>query len=239
MTNLIVIQARQTSSRLPNKVFLPLFNIPLLYLLYSRLSELKNFKVVFAVPSNNLNLISYLESLSIPFVAGDEHDVHSRFVKASRFFSADNVIRVNCDCPFLSPSTIVSLYDFFVSSDCDYTSTTLNSTYALGEHVEIFTSSALYSSQLLLSTLPQREHVTPVFYQNPSSFVCLPFTCPFPSPTSNLRLCIDYPEDYTFFLSLSSHLNFLDFDYTDILNVIARHPELTAVNSFLMKERTV
>ena len=53
--NCIIVQVRQTSKRLKNKIFKKIGNISLISLLHSRLKKIDNVNLVYAIPSNKEN----------------------------------------------------------------------------------------------------------------------------------------------------------------------------------------
>ena len=58
--NCIIVQVRQTSKRLKNKIFMKIGNTSLISLLHSRLKKIENFNIVYAIPSNK-KIINYIE----------------------------------------------------------------------------------------------------------------------------------------------------------------------------------
>ena len=131
---LIIMQARQTSSRLPNKIFLPLFKKPLFHFLYDRLNQL-SFDLIIAAPNTtgNLNLKKYLIENKLNFFLGSEDNVFTRFLEVIKLKSPDIVVRVNSDCPFLSPENVECVVKQFIELETDYLSTTLDKSFPLGE----------------------------------------------------------------------------------------------------------
>ena len=236
-----MIQARETSSRLPNKIYLPFFGLPGLEFLYRRLCCLQDCLVVFAVPDSKSNvcLRMFLESRKIPYYPGPENDVFERFGVVINAIRPKYVVRVNADCPFLSPAHVDDLRRFFLSSHADYASTTLNDSFPLGEHVEIFSTDAFMRASEMERTPLISEHVTPAFYCR-KEFVSAPMTSPHSlEGLERLRLCIDYREDHLFLRSLESLLPGAQFSYADLLAVARSAPDLLEINSEYVKPRVV
>ena len=83
------------------------------------------------------------------------------------------------------------------------------------------------------------EHVTPVFYNNSNHFKTLKYESKLSYP-KQLRLCIDYPEDYEFISKLVNYFpDDYNFELEDIINIVNKHPELMDINSFYNKSRTI
>ena len=56
MKNIIIVQARLNSKRLPSKVFLKIGNKRIIDLIYDRIKSVKTINdIIFAIPNNNLN----------------------------------------------------------------------------------------------------------------------------------------------------------------------------------------
>ena len=240
---LLIIQARLGSSRFKKKVIRKITDLPSIVYQYKRIKEVKNdIKLVVAIPKkeSERELKEILKNNEITFFEGDENNVFQRFLNCSRKFNSDILIRINGDCPLISPSTIDRVINkFFISPNIDYISTTLNESYPLGEHVELFTSQAIEKASNLQRTEEDNEHVTPIFYRNQDVFKCTSLEKTFNYP-SKLRLCIDYPEDLEFINEIA---NFFypdkNFDLKEILSFISKNKELMNKNTQFKKSRII
>ncbi len=237
---LIIMQARQTSSRLPNKIFLPLFKKPLFHFLYDRLNQL-SFDLIIAAPNTtgNLNLKKYLIENKLNFFLGSEDNVFTRFLEVIKLKSPDIVVRVNSDCPFLSPENVECVVKQFIELETDYLSTTLDKSFPLGEHIEAISTEAFIRASKNDIDYLTEEHVTPVFYKS-LKFRSLPYS---PSEKviypSGLRLCIDFKEDYIFFQELEKLMPSETFTYKELINICDSNPKLLLINSNYQKSRPV
>ena len=83
--NCIIVQVRQTSKRLKNKIFLKIGNLSLISLLHYRLKKIDNTNLVYAIPGNKENdeLYKVLKKLNTNIFRGSENDVLDRFYKAA------------------------------------------------------------------------------------------------------------------------------------------------------------
>lgn len=242
MNTTIIIQARLGSSRLPSKVLLPINGKPSIIYQYERIKNCKAISnIVVAIPDNDQNnkLEQTLKSNKIKVYRGSENNVFERFLKCAEFFNADQIIRINGDCPLVSRTTIESLIDFFNKNPgYDYSSTTLDDSFPIGEHVEIFKLCSMKKASELRLKPTDCEHVTPIFYNN-SSFKFISYKSNNLYP-KKLRLCIDYPEDYKFILDLVSHFKKdSSFELKDIIAIVKKNPHLMDINSFYIKSRTI
>ena len=65
MNNIIIVQARLNSKRLPSKVLLKIGNKRIIDLIYDRIKSVKTINdIIFAIPNNDLNknLFKYLKN---------------------------------------------------------------------------------------------------------------------------------------------------------------------------------
>ena len=240
---ILIIQARLGSSRFPSKVLLPIKNKPSIIYQYNRIKNCNYIKnIIVAIPDNKENdlLDEILRKENIPVFRGNENNVFNRFINCADLYKAENIIRINGDCPLISPKTIECIVNLFNENlSYDYLSTTLDESFPIGEHVEIFKLSSIKKAALLNLSSADMEHVTPVFYNNNMHFKTLKYESKLSYP-KKLRLCIDYPEDYEFISKLVNYFpDDYNFELEDIINIVNKHPELMDINSFYNKSRTI
>ena len=73
--NIIIVQARQTSKRFPNKVLKKIGGRSICEIILKRLKKCKNInKIIFAIPENlkNVQLKEHLKKINATFVLGSE-----------------------------------------------------------------------------------------------------------------------------------------------------------------------
>jgi glutamate-1-semialdehyde 2,1-aminomutase len=202
------IQARLTSTRLPNKVLAKIGPWTALELMLKRLEKAKTLnEVVLLIPDTKQNepLSKYIENeLKCPYVMGDEHDVLSRFVKAAAMNPADFFVRLTADCPLISPTIVDDVVRLTVGCNADYGANVNPPTFPDGFDVECFSSRSLQWIDKHADTPRWREHVTLVLREHPG----IPSDFKFVNLTRNgesavsVRLTLDYPEDLTVFQQL-------------------------------------
>lgn len=242
---LIIIQARLNSSRYPRKILSLISDVPSIVYQYRRIQENSGTSnMVVAIPntSDNDQLNNLLRHYNIPVFRGHATNVLSRFIECANWHESTVIVRVNGDCPLISPSTITkTLTTFFSIKDCNYVSTILDSSFPLGEHCECFDLKSLEFAQNNLSPSAEEcEHVTPILYNNSKYFKCFPVVnSDFGYFNPKMRLCIDYPEDLVFIHSLLKRLPTEGFELADIVKVVNEYPELVGINSQYMKDRTI
>ncbi|MDA7798097.1 glycosyl transferase family 2, partial [bacterium] len=176
----IIIQARNNSSRLPNKINLNLFdNHSILDIIIQKLKTLKNIRIILATSTNKKDLIlkKYSLKYNIDFFQGSEHNVLDRFISVSEKYKFDKVIRVCADNPFIDIPLLEKLIDLSSKKEYDYASYYYNNTPTIKTHFGIFAEyvslSALKKTKEKTSDNKYIEHVTNYIYENEKDFKIL------------------------------------------------------------------
>lgn len=164
MTNLLIIQARTGSSRLPNKVLKNICGKPMLQHIIERVKNCKNvdYVMVATTEKDTDNEIAFLcQKMDIDCYRGSENDVLDRYYQAANLYKPENIIRVTADCPLIDSQLIDKMVEIHANGNYDYTSNTLVETYPDGLDAEIFKFSALEKAWKEADLASEREHVTP------------------------------------------------------------------------------
>jgi spore coat polysaccharide biosynthesis protein SpsF len=170
----IIVQARASSTRYPNKVILPFFNgKSILEIILERIKT--NFDVVVAtsINPNDNPICELVEKLKIPFYRGSEHNVLDRFIRTADFFNIETIIRVCADNPFLNLDLIQMLIELYNGEDYCSFSFAKNKPTILG-HLGVFSEITKLSALKSISEKTQDrffyEHVTNYLYTNDHVF---------------------------------------------------------------------
>lgn len=241
MNILAILQARVSSSRLPNKVLAPILGEPMLARQIERLrrSRLIDQLVVATsdMPSDD-SLEVLCNALGVPCFRGSLDDVLARFQGAYlQFGPSDHVVRLTGDCPLADPAVIDHVIQSHLTSGSDYTTNALQPTWPDGLDVEVFRSAALARACEEARLPSEREHVTPYIHKNPAIFQIKHVQGEL--NLSSMRWTVDEPADLAFVREVYSALYPRDpaFDTASILSLLARRPELGQLNDqFLRNE---
>lgn len=199
--NVAIIQARMGSSRFPGKMLARLGGVPLLEWVIRRLLRATTLAQVVLATSTGATddkLAELAASLGVAVYRGSEADVLGRFLGAANMASADNVVRVCADNPFVDPSEIDSLVTFFAANPCDYACNHLDrlgSGYADGFGAEILSVGLLHRLGCLAKDVRYREHLTLYLWEHQSSFRLKAMSAPLDLRFPDLRFDIDRPCD--------------------------------------------
>lgn len=228
-----IIQARITSSRLPNKVLKPLFgpDWSIIKIAVNRLSLSKEIsKVVVAIPDNNENdlLAKFLVSEKIEFYRGSEEDVLSRYCDGIRLYNPRFVIRATSDNPLVDYENIDYLIRKSIDDDVDY-SHYLDCPLGLG--VEFCRATSLLQAEREATSEKEREHVCPFLYLNTEKFNCKEYSYPF-RYNMKTRFTIDTEADYSFVKSIFEQTTSgYKLKNEEIKSILESHPEFLHINN--------
>lgn len=240
--NLIIVQARMTSTRLPGKVLMPVLGKPLLDYLVERLHHVRSRpRVVLATTTNetDLPLVAAAERLGIACYRGSEDDVLSRYYEAALQFGGESILRITSDCPLLDPAVIDLVMKQFASRKhpWDYVSTTLTRTFPRGMDVEMFTFEALKTAHDEATLPAEREHVTPFLYNNPDRFKLGSVTNVL--DVSRHRWTVDTEEDFELVKRIIEALypSHPKFNMKDCLQLLNENPAWEKLNAHIEQKQ--
>jgi len=226
--NIVFLQARLDSKRLPGKVLLPINGIPMIDLQIGRISKSKKIEgIVVVIPDTTENdaLHDHITKLQIEVHRGSLENVFDRFIMANKKFPSNSIIRLTADCPLVMPGLIDQMIEIFNEGEFDYFSNTLEETFPDGLDIEIFKVLALKKLLNFTLTVQEKEHVTLGLYSRPDVFSLGNFGSS--EYLGDLRWTVDYQEDFDF---VSKVFNFFkgkefNFETKDVLEYLKEHPE--------------
>ncbi len=242
MKILVIVQARCSSTRLPEKVLLRAAGETLLVHQLNRIAAATiPWKTIVATTTDGIDdaIVSLCNKNSIPVYRGHPTDLLDRHYQAALAFGADVVVKIPSDCPLIDPLIIDRVLQFFLSNPTayDYVSNLHPATYPDGNDVEVMHLDVLHNAWLHAQKSFEREHTTPFIWDNPSNFHIGNVECPDKKDYSMThRWTLDYPEDYEFIRTIYGHLFHKNplFSMNDILQLLTEHPEISDINSLFI-----
>lgn len=171
----IIIQARISSKRLPQKIILEIDErVTFLDVL---LNKLKSFKIKLPVilATSNLPvdsiLVGFAKKHKIKLYRGSEENVLKRFINCAEESNLNTIVRICSDNPFIDLSLIENLYNNYKGED--YLSYKVNNSPSILTHFGFFTE--IVSLKALKKVASRKdnsciEHVTNCIYKNPNHF---------------------------------------------------------------------
>lgn len=235
MTVNAIIQARCGSTRFPDKVFADIDGNPLIWHVVNRLTYAKMIdKIVVATTTNvkDDKIEMWCNENGISCFRGSEDDVLSRYYNASVAYPSDVIVRITADDPFKEPAVIDAVVSKLINDGYDHVTNNLPPTWPEGLDCEAFTFIALKESEESTNDKFEREHVTQYIYHNIDKFKIGNVASS--KNLSSLRWTIDKNEDYEMVKAVYSHRDSQNNGILlleEILDILARYPEITKINS--------
>lgn len=206
MSTGIIIQARNNSSRLPNKLLLPFYkDAGILEILLSKISmHVSGTPVVLATTKQKTDdvLVDMASRKGVETFRGSESNVLDRFVQAARLHNFDKVVRICSDNPFLDMSSLSFLIQQMKESDYEYWCfSTAEKLPSILTHYGFWAEGASRQSLEKVAELTRDrfyfEHVTNYLYTHPDSFqIKYNPIDPVIDKEKSIRLTVDTPEDF-------------------------------------------
>ena len=233
-----IIQARLGSTRLPNKVMLPLpvgSEKTIISEVIERVkdvSEISNVIVATSISKVNDDLESYIDSLKVECYRGSENDVLSRFYEIVIKHNFDYVIRLTGDNPIVDNILLKEFISNFISNDLDYS---YSNNLPLGCNFEMMKASEIIKAHKNSEDLFDKEHVTPYikrFAKKTEDFLFNNIVV-----INNLRLTIDYASDYAFINLIYTMLKDKSKSVKNIINLIGDNLWLLDINNINFQKK--
>ena len=191
----LVIQARTSSSRFPEKVLSPLRGIPMLLwtINYCRKTNLPLF-VLTSTDKSDDQLIGMLEKNYVSYYRGSLENVVSRYLSFMKEHQVKKVVRISGDSPLINPDVILKVIAQDQElADADLTTNVFPRSFPKGQSVEVIPRKSLELLRDRNLSESDIEHVTPYFYANYKEFKIN--TLNNTEDLSSINLSVDTKED--------------------------------------------
>lgn len=168
----LVIQARTSSSRFPEKVLSPLRGIPMLLwtINYCRKTNLPLF-VLTSTDKSDDQLIGMLDKNYVSYYRGSLENVVSRYLSFMKEHQVKKVVRISGDSPLINPDVILKVIAQDQElADADLTTNVFPRSFPKGQSVEVIPRKSLELLRDRNLSESDIEHVTPYFYANYKEF---------------------------------------------------------------------
>jgi spore coat polysaccharide biosynthesis protein SpsF (cytidylyltransferase family) len=231
----IIVQARMESTRLPQKVVLPLINgYSILDIILCRLKDIAGTTQIILATGElerNKGLQEIAEKNSIGFFCGTENDVLKRFIDCANLYGFNKVIRICADNPFLDMGLLEELVSEYKESIFDYVGFGIGEMPAILSHfgffAELVSLDAMVKAHSLTTFGPDIEHVTRYIYNNRDLFAVKLIEVPEEIKyNQDIRLTVDNESDFrNAFIILEELTNGgrdFKYSYKDVLAVISK-----------------
>jgi len=240
MTTNIFLQARVNSTRFPKKTLKEICGKTIIELILERMKLVNHInKIILVTGPAHLNdeLIIIAKKLNMDYFCGNEENVLDRFYKASLAYPSDNLIRITCDNPLVDFSIINECLKIFSDGKYDILHLDNHSLFPEGLNFEIFSHMALTDTWELHSRrFVNIEEFEKTFISPGSSLLnnsrLRKFAYKNKKDFSNLRLTIDYEEDFALIQKIYEEIYPQNQTFTliNIIDLLSQKPELIKIN---------
>ncbi len=237
MNIVVVVQARMSSSRLPEKVMKPLAGMPALYRQVERIRFANEPSTVVVATSTNdddSEIVRLCKYYDIPVMRGSLLDLLDRHYQCAKEYCADAIVKIPSDCPLIDPAIIDKVIRYYREHKCDfdYVSNLHPASYPDGNDVEVMSMAALETAWRNARIMMQREHTTPYIWDT-GLFRCGNVLWETGQNLSmSHRWTLDYAEDYEFIRTVYAELYDANprFTIDDILHLLQERPDIHTIN---------
>jgi len=227
MKVIAVITARLTSKRLPRKTLMPICGLPMIEMVYKRLSFSRKInKIIIAIPKNNKNkkLREHLKKKKYDIFEGSENNVLKRFYLAAKSHNPNLVVRVTGDCPLTDSSVVDDLINKIISTKKDYITNDNPRTFPHGLDAEVITFKALEKCYKLAKDQFDKEHVT-TYIRGSRKFNII--YNKYKHDYSHHRWVVDEKNDLIIVKKIFNYFKpRINFNWLEIINLLKKKPSI-------------
>ena len=240
-----IVQARTSSTRLPEKVLLNLpygSGVNVLQQVIRRLKASKHINQIITATTTDdadTKIVNTAKKENVLFFRGSKDNVLERYYLAAKENDLDIIVRITSDCPCIDPEIVDEVLSTHLKKRSDYTSNTLIRTFPVGLDVEVISLQTLEKCYNNAKNDLEKEHVTLYVHNNLDKFktenVSLEGT-----DRSQIRITLDTEEDYALLCSVFDYLYEPDefFKYNDIINLFEGKPWLSLINKKIVAKKS-
>ena len=214
-----IIQARMTSTRLPKKVMIPLFEeMGALEIFIKRLWKIKEDLIIATTDDeSSFPIIKLCKRLGIKYFLGSTENVLERYYKCAIKYKVapdDDIIRICSDSPCIDITIIEKVINFYHNHKFDYVTNDTKDGTPKGLNIEIFSFKQLKKAFYYSKTNFEKEHVTPYIKNNFNiGYYIHPFN-------HSYTLTLDTKEDLIYLTKLFKLIGKITFTYDELISGI-------------------
>tara|TARA_B110001450_G_C17506665_1_gene434653 strand:- start:2 stop:751 length:750 start_codon:yes stop_codon:yes gene_type:complete len=223
------VEVRMTSSRLPGKPLMLVQGKTMLEILVMRLSKSTLINKIIIATTTNIEddpIIDLCKKNNFLYYRGSENNVLERVSNAAKYFNTDTLVQITGDCPLLDVTLVDDAIKLFLKcfpKSRFVSNTGPNISMPWGFDVQVYKASEL-ANVLEASDLSDddREHVSNRFYLNKFEKLYNPIEISYPYPLnrSELRVTLDYQEDFDLIKSVIEDFGIKNLDSIKMYDII-------------------
>jgi spore coat polysaccharide biosynthesis protein SpsF len=228
-----IVQAPTGSAGRPSQVLASLGGVPVLAHVLRRGLAIPGIdKLVCAADAGPQGdpVVALAKKFTVVIYRDGEIDALHQFRRAANAVGATVVLRIAGDCPLIDPAICGAVLRLRAEEGADYAANNMPPSWPHGLDCEAFTIEALEEADEIATDPADRAQVTPWIRRN-RAFRRVNLAGPGGELTAQ-RWMVDYPEDLAFLSALYDRFAIAaaDLGWSDIVQLIAREPELALIN---------
>jgi spore coat polysaccharide biosynthesis protein SpsF len=234
----IVIQARASSTRLPNKVLMDIEGLPMLFRQVDRIKHFIPSVPVIVATSNELSddpIQELCEKKGIDFYRGSLKNVVLRFIECADNFNLENIIRVGGDDPLIDSECCKALINSHKKEKKDFIYASSKEGWPYGTAAELISKKSLEKINFSTTNPLYREHTIPYFFDNADEFSIKKIKSPKSISRPDYYFTVDFPEDLklirNIFAALKKEGDY--FPFTKVIELIDDNKDILNINKHL------
>ena len=235
----IIVQARLTSSRFPEKVLKKISKKTIIEIIHQRLSSSKfNSQIVYAIPKNkkNFKLKKFLKSKKLIYFEGSENDVLDRYYKCAKKYRSEIIVRITADCPLIDHRMLDNCLEIFIKKKIDLLVNSNPPTFPDGLDIAIFNTKTLHQAWKNSRSKFEREHVIPFMLKNKK---IKKYNYSSKKDFSSERWTLDTEADFVVIKNIFKRFKNLNFSWKDVLKIKRKYPEDFSANRYINRNEGI
>lgn len=235
------IEGRMTSSRLPEKIMMPLAGKPVMQHMIERHRRSKlTDEVVVATTTNMADdpVAALCEEMSCPCFRGSEDDVLGRVAGAGKKHQADILVQGMADSPLVDWRLVDQCIELLEKENADCASNEFVETFPVGFDVRAYNFVTLKKAEQEDTEPAFREHAGYSIRSQPQKFKLANWEAEGDMRWPELRLTLDTKEDYKLISAVYDELyqKNNDFSAHDVAIFLRERPDLVALNASVVQK---
>lgn len=235
MNNAIFITVRTASTRLPQKCLLEINGIKNIEFLINRLKKSRHADIIVLCTTKNKEddiLCEIAEKNGIKFFRGSENDKLDRWLGATEKFDVEFFVTADGDDLFCEPVLIDSAFQQYHYEKPDFIEEKPGQSVPVGAFTYAIKTEALKRVCEIKDS--NDTEMMSVYFTETGLFNVVPLRIIPPEyKRPEIRMTLDYQEDFDFFRNIIEHFNGKEFDFDNIIEYLNDTPEVIAINQHL------
>lgn len=231
MKKAVFVTVRTSSSRLLKKALLEICGKKTIEYVIERAKKSAEKDIVVLCTSTNKEddvLVDIAKKHSIQFFRGSEKDKLGRWSGAARKFGVDFFVTADGDDLLYDPELMDLAFKQSERTKADFIEA--GSEVICGAFTYGIKSDALYKVCGIKDT--DDTEMMWVYFKDTGLFKVEKLECDSVFKRGDIRLSMDYPEDFVFFKTVFKHFKGKYFNVRDVIKYLDRNPDVIKINGF-------